>query len=95
MNDFQNMEPGESRTLDWGGETVIVAAETEFVFWVSKYVDGAAWKVAKLTHAPDANAEYPWIVEPMGPLYDRESYSSWGDALRSAARMKVAVGDFM
>lgn len=95
MNDFRNMKPGESRTLDWDGESVIVSAETEFVFWVSKYVDGAAWKVAKLTHAPDADPEHPWIVEPTGPRYDEESYSSWGSALRSAADNKVETGDYL
>lgn len=93
MIDFRNMKPGESRTVDWDGESVLVAAETELVFWVSKYVDGAAWKVAKLTHAP-ADAEHPWIVEPTGPLYDEESYSSWGSALRTAANMKVDTGGY-
>jgi len=89
----RDVSPSSPRTFDWEGETVLVAAESESVFWVSKYVDGAAWKVAKLTRAPDVDAEHPWIVRSTAPGNFEESYSGWRAALKAAASMEVETGD--
>jgi hypothetical protein len=93
MIDFRDIKPGQARTFDWDGESVVVAAESETVYWVSKYVDGGAWKVARLSRDPDA--EDPWTVTPMSALHDDEAWSNWGGALRTAADMKVEMGDYV
>jgi len=92
MIDFRDIRPGQPRTFDWKGESVVVAAESETVFWVSKYVNGGAWKVARLTRDPDA--EDPWTVTSVSALHDDEAWSSWGGALRSAASMQLDAGDY-
>ena len=93
MIDYRNIKPGQNQSADWDGQTVLVAAESADVFWVSKYVDGAPWKVAKLTHDP--NAEYPWTVLPSNAMYDEEVWSNWGGALRSASDMRVDTGGYL